>query len=88
MEKLLKAFSSATRLEILDCIQQGLNSFDVIVEKMDKHRSTINNHLKILTDAGVIKKIQFINKQNQKLTTYALEKKANVLLATIKHLMK
>jgi len=84
----MKAFASSTRLGIIDCIQLGITNPRDIAITIDKHRSTIENHLRILLEADVVKRVQTKNKKGLPSSTYVLQKNANVLMATIKHLAK
>ena len=88
MERIVKALASEIRLEIIDLIQKGIASAGEIAEKVDRHRSSIDRHLKILADANIIKKVATKTEQERKIIVYALQKNANVLLATLKHLAK
>ncbi|MHA1737058.1 MAG: ArsR/SmtB family transcription factor [Candidatus Heimdallarchaeota archaeon] len=84
----MKALASQTRLEILDHIQRGITSAGEIALSMDRHRSSIHRHLRILADANVVKKIPAKTKQGKIVAIYTLEKNANVMIATLKHLAK
>ena len=88
MEQIMKALASQTRLEILDHIQRGITNAGEIALSMDRHRSSIDRHLRILTDANVVKKIPGKTKQGKIVAIYTLEKNANVMIATLKHLAK
>ena len=88
MEQIMKAFASQTRLEILDHIQRGITNAGEIALSMDRHRSSIDRHLRILAEANVVKKIPAKTKQGKIVTIYTLEKNANVMIATLKHLAK
>ena len=88
LEKLMKAFASSTRLGIIDCIQLGITNPGDIAITLDKHRSTVENHFRILLDADVVKRIKTKSKKGILGSTYILQKNANVLMATIKHLAK
>jgi DNA-binding transcriptional ArsR family regulator len=88
LETLMKAFASATRLEIIECIQLGITNPKDIAITINKHRSTVDNHFRILLDADVVKKVHPKTKQGKVGVTYVLHKNANVLMATIKHLAK
>ncbi len=88
LETFMKAFASETRLEIIECIQLGIINPQDIALTLNKHRSTIDNHLRILIEADVVKKIQVKTKQGKIGITLVLQKNANVLMATIKHLAK
>ncbi len=82
------SFASATRLEILNYIQQGIGNPGEIARKMNRHRSTIESHLQVLVEADAVKKVPLSTKKGQTTVTYTLQKNANILLANIKHLMK
>ncbi len=84
----MKAFASSTRLGIIDCIQLGITNPGDIAITLDKHRSTVENHLRILLDADVVKRVKTKSKKGILGSTYILQKNANVLMATIKHLAK
>ena len=88
LEKLMKAFASSTRLGIIDCIQLGITNPGDIAITLDKHSSTVENHFRILLDADVVKRIKTKSKKGILGSTYILQKNANVLIATIKHLAK
>ena len=83
----MKAFASSTRLEILECIQMGISNPGDIAVTINKHRSTIETHLRTLLEADVVKRVQSKSKKRTSVT-YVLQKNANVLMATIKHLAK
>jgi predicted transcriptional regulator len=86
MEQIMKAYASQARLEILDHIQRGITNVSDIALSMGRHRSSIDRHLKILVDANIVKKVQAKSKQGKIVSIYTLEKNANVMLATLKHL--
>ena len=88
LEKLMKGFASAIRLEILTYIQQGIGNPGEIAKRMNRPRSTIENHLNVLVEADAIKKITMKNQKGQMTISYVLQKNANILLANIKHLLK
>jgi len=88
MEQIMKAFASETRLEILDHIQRGITNAGEIALSMNRHRSSIDRQLRILSDANVIKKVLTKTQKGYSITIFTLEKNANVMLATLKHLAK
>ena len=88
MEQIMKAFASETRLEILDNIQRGITNTGEIALSMNRHRSSIDRQLRILSDANVIKKVLTKTQKGYSITIFTLEKNANVMLATLKHLAK
>ncbi|MGC9780934.1 MAG: ArsR family transcriptional regulator [Candidatus Heimdallarchaeota archaeon] len=51
----MKGFASATRLELLNYIQQGIGNPGEITRKMNRHRSTIESHLQVLVEADAVK---------------------------------
>jgi len=67
LEQIMKAFASQTRLEMLDHIQRGLTNAGDIAMNMNRHRSSIDRHLRILAEANVVKKSTSKNKARKNL---------------------
>ena len=60
-----------------------------IAEKMEKHRSTISQHMSILENANLVRKIEASSESNRRSKySYALQKNATIILATVKHIIK
>jgi len=45
MERALKALADKSRLQILECIQNGVSNPGEMAKKLNRHRSTIEKHL-------------------------------------------
>lgn len=73
--KILKALSSAPRLEILDILKGATVSPVEVARDLKRNPSTIEQHLKILCDADIIKKNIVMNDKNQKMITYGTRKR-------------
>jgi DNA-binding transcriptional ArsR family regulator len=61
-EKLLKALADKSRLQILDCIQKGILNPGDIAKKLDRHRSTVEKHLRVLLNANIVEKVPSLTK--------------------------
>lgn len=72
-EAFFSALASAVRLEILDCISKEIANPGEIAEKLDSHRSSVEKHLKILANAGIIEKKPSLNQKGQLSIRYALK---------------
>jgi DNA-binding transcriptional ArsR family regulator len=57
MERALKALADKSRLEILECIQNGVSNPGEMAKKLNRHRSTIEKHLRVLLKAGIVEKV-------------------------------
>ncbi len=64
-ENFLSALASSTRLEILDMISEEHTNPGDIAERLNKHRSSIEKHLRILVTAGIIEKKPSLNERGQ-----------------------
>lgn len=54
--KSVKALASSTRLEILNNVLEEEATTTGISDKLDKSKSTVSDHLKVLVDAGLVEK--------------------------------
>ncbi len=52
---MIKAISDETRLKIIDMLSCGRMCANEILEKFELSQSTLSYHMKILTDAGIVK---------------------------------
>ncbi len=82
-ERLLKAFADKSRLQILDCIRKGISNPGEIARKLNRHRSTIEKHLRVLLKAKIVQKVPSLNEAGQLSIRYRIEKDAEVFLRTI-----
>ena len=55
LEALLKALADSTRLEIINILRTGAYNSEYLQNALNKSQSTISQHLKTLTQAGIIK---------------------------------
>lgn len=82
-ESLLKAFADKSRLRILDCIGKGISNPGEIARKLNRHRSTIEKHLRVLLKAKIVQKVPSLNEAGQLSIRYRIDEDAEVLLRTI-----
>ncbi|MCJ7422798.1 helix-turn-helix domain-containing protein [Candidatus Bathyarchaeota archaeon] len=83
IEKLLKALADKSRLQILDCIQNGVSNPGEIAKELDRHRSTIEKHLRVLLKANIVEKVPSLTKSGHLSVYYRIRDNANRLLTTI-----
>jgi DNA-binding transcriptional ArsR family regulator len=84
MEDLLKAMGDKSRLQILECIQQGINNPGKVSRNLNRHRSTIEKHLRVLVKAGIVEKTPSLTSQGHLSVSYKITDKAAKLLAAVK----
>jgi DNA-binding transcriptional ArsR family regulator len=82
-EKLLKALADESRLQILDCIQKGTANPGEIARKLNRHRSTIEKHLRVLLKAKIVEKVPSLTEGGQLSIRYKIRESASRLLKTI-----
>ncbi|MFQ6087924.1 MAG: ArsR/SmtB family transcription factor [Candidatus Methanofastidiosia archaeon] len=85
-EKILKAMSNKSRLQILDCIQKGISNPGEMAKKLKRHRSTIEKHLRVLLSANIIEKAPSLNKSGQLMIRYKIRDSVKEFLVTIQNL--
>jgi DNA-binding transcriptional ArsR family regulator len=78
IERLLKALGNESRLQILECLRQGVGNPGKISKSLDRHRSTVEKHLHILLKAGIVEKIPSLTSEghlsiNYKITIHAVK---------------
>ncbi len=81
--RFLKALANQSRLEILECIPNGVANPGEIAKKLDRHRSTIEKHLGVLLKAGIVEKAPSLTKGGQLSIRYKVCDNATELLKTI-----
>lgn len=82
-EKLLKALADKSRLKILQCLQEGICNPGEIAGRLDRHRSTIEKHLRVLRAANIVEKVPSLNETGQLSIQYRIRENAIGLLETI-----
>jgi DNA-binding transcriptional ArsR family regulator len=83
-ERILKAFADKSRLQILECIQNGVSNPGEIARKLDRHRSTIEKHLRVLLAAKIVEKVPSLSKTGQLAIRYKIADNANLLFMAIR----
>jgi len=83
-EELLKALANKSRLQVLECIQKEISNPGEIAKKLNRHRSTIEKHLRVLLTANIVEKVPSLTKSGQLSIRYKIRGNANQLLVTVK----
>jgi len=83
IEKLLKALADRSRLQILECIRKGISNPGEIARELNRHRSTVEKHLRVLLAAYIIEKVPSLTKGGQLAVRYKIRDNANKLLLMI-----
>jgi DNA-binding transcriptional ArsR family regulator len=83
IEKILRALASKSRLQILECIQNGVANPGDMAKELKRHRSTIEKHLKVLLVADIVQKIPALNTSGQLTIRYDIHDSMKSLLARI-----
>lgn len=86
--RLLKAFADAGRLQILECIQKGVSNPGEISRELNRHRSTIEKHLRVLLKAGIVEKVPSLTKSGQLSIRYRIRDNANEFFAAVTNAVK
>ena len=83
VERLLKAVGDRSRLQILECIRNGNDNPGQMARNLHRHRSTIEKHLRVLLQAGLVEKTPSLTDQGHLSIRYKLTRNASVLLASL-----
>jgi DNA-binding transcriptional ArsR family regulator len=83
IESLLKALGDRSRLQILECIQGGIVNPGKMASNLNRHRSTIEKHLRVLLKAGIVEKIPSLTNQGHLSISYKITEKATKLLTAV-----
>lgn len=81
--KLLNALASKTRLQVLELIREGTSNPGDMARKLNRHRSTIEKHLRVLLSAGIVEKMPSLSKGGQLTIQYKISKGAVELLSVV-----
>jgi len=87
-EMLLKALADKSRLQILGCIQNETSNPGEIARELNRHRSTVEKHLKVLLKAKMVEKVPSLNKKGQLSITYKIRENTARLLETIREVSR
>lgn len=71
--EVFKALGSDSRLQILYCIEEGVTNPGEIAHKLDRPRSTVEKHLRVLLRAGLVEKIPDLSPKGQLRVTYRVK---------------
>ena len=82
-ERILKALADKSRLQILECIQKGVPNPGEIAKKLDRHRSTVEKHLRVLLRARIVEKVPSLTKSGQLSIRYKTRENAEELLSRV-----
>jgi DNA-binding transcriptional ArsR family regulator len=80
---LLKALADKSRLQILDCVKAGVTNPGEISKKLDRHRSTIEKHLRILLKARIVEKVPSLNRAGHLSVNYRIRENASGLIEKV-----
>lgn len=84
----LAAFFSALgnerRLKIVENIEKGISNPGQLSKKMDIARSTIEKHIRVLVEGGVLEKDPGLNPEGQLRVYYKVREKACKLLEMVR----
>lgn len=87
-ERLLKAFADAGRLQILECIEKGVSNPGEISRELNRHRSTVEKHLRVLLKANIVEKVPSLTKGGQLSIRYRIRDNANEFFTAIRDAVK
>jgi len=82
-ERFLKALADKSRLQILQCIQKGVSNLGEIARKLNRHRSTVEKHLRVLLKANIVEKVPSLTQKGQLSIRYRIRDVAEELVKTI-----
>lgn len=82
-EMLLKALADKTRLQILECIGKGISNPGEVAKKLNRHRSTVEKHLRVLLKARIVEKVPSLTSGGQLSIRYKIKDNASELLAAV-----
>jgi len=74
------ALGSERRLEMIINIEKGISNPKELAKKMDIGRSTIEKHLRVLTEGGILKKYPGLSSEGQLRVYYKIRENARKLL--------
>lgn len=80
---LQNALVDRSHLQILECIQRDVSNPGDIARKLERHRSTVEKHLRVLLNVGIVQKMPSLTEKGQLAIRYKIQENANRLLASI-----
>ena len=83
IEQLLKALADKSRLQILDLIEDDVSNPGDIARKLQRHRSTVEKHLRVLLKARIVEKVPSLTKDGHLSIKYKISDDASQLLTAV-----
>jgi DNA-binding transcriptional ArsR family regulator len=81
--RVLDALADKSRLQILDCIRNGATNPGEMSNRLKRHRSTIEKHLRILLKANIVEKVPSLRSGGQLSVRYEIRENVRNSLAII-----
>jgi DNA-binding transcriptional ArsR family regulator len=82
--RLLKVLGDRSRLQIVECVQGGISNPGKMAHSLDRHRSTVEKHLRVLLKAGIVEKVPSLTSRGRLSVSYKITENAARLLAAVK----
>ena len=86
--RLLKAFADEGRLQILEYAQKGISNPGEISDELNRHRSTVEKHLRVLLKAAIVEKVPSLTEGGQLSVRYRIRENANEFLTAMTDAVK
>ncbi len=87
-EKVLKALADKSRLQILACIEKGIGNPKEIARELDRHRSTVEKHIRVLLAASLVEKTPSLTKGGHLTIQYRVRGEARQLLDAVQRVLE
>ena len=84
IERLLKALGDGSRLQILECVEVGVGNPGKMARNLNRHRSTVEKHLRVLLRAGIVERVPLFTSEGHLSISYKITESAVKLLAAVK----
>lgn|GEM_PF-1543672 len=82
--EVFKALGSESRLQILECIEGGVVNPGEIAEKLERPRSTVEKHLRVLLRAGLVEKVPDLSRKGNLRVIYRVNEVTHRLRKTLR----
>ena len=82
------ALGNKRRLELLDVIEKGISNPSEIARKMGIPRSTVEKHLRVLLNAGLVEKVPSLSPKGRLRLYYSIMDVTNILLEAVEKNVK
>lgn len=80
--------ASKSRLQILECIRRGISNPGEMARELDRHRSTIEKHLKVMLSAKIVRKTPSLTEDGRLTIRYETRNEVENLLPIIQDVSK